>query len=244
MKRQSLNCAALDAIHRRASLALLKPWLAAVAALSMVTGAQAGLVNRGGGMVYDDVLNITWLSDWNYSGTTHYALAVNGRMTQPDAHDWAQSLVYGGYDDWRLPTTGQPDASCSATYEPGFGYPTQYLGFNCTGSEMGHIFYADLGGNAGESVHDATGDTAQEIANLALFVNVHSFNYWSGTIPDTFAGIRWTFSMFDGEQNYTGAIGSTLRAVAVRPGDVVSQVPEPQTLALVLLGLAALARKP
>ncbi len=218
--------------------------LAAVAALAVATGAQAALINRGGGMVYDDVLNITWLSDWNYAQTSNYA--AFGRMTQPDAHDWAQALLYGGYDDWRLPSTGQPDASCSATHEPGFGFPTQYLGFNCTGSEMGHLFYADLGGNAGESVHDATGDTAQEIANFAMFVNVHSFNYWSGTIPDSFAGLRWTFSMFDGEQDTTGANGSTLRAVAVRPGDVVNQVSAPPTLALLLLllGLAALARRP
>lgn len=241
MKQHTLSGGAPGAIRRRANAALLEAGLAAVAAVLTASGAQAALVNRGGGMVYDDVLNITWLSDWNYAQTTNYA--VNGRMTQPAANDWALSLVYGGYDDWRLPTTAQPDASCSATHEPGFGYPTQYLGFNCLGGEMGHIFYTDLGGKAGESVHDATGDTAQEIANFALFVNVHSFGYWSGTIPNNFAGLRWYFSMFDGELDLTGAVGTTLRAVAVRPGDVVNTVSAPQTLALVLLGLAGLAGK-
>lgn len=46
---------------------------------------------------------------------------------------------------------------------------------------MGHLAYTDLGGKADESVLDQTGDTALEIANLALFSNVQSADYWSGT---------------------------------------------------------------
>jgi hypothetical protein len=51
----------------------------------------------------DDVLNITWLQDANYSETPGYsATAV---MTWAEATTWAANLVYGGYSDWRLPTT-------------------------------------------------------------------------------------------------------------------------------------------
>ena len=31
--------------------------------------AQAALIDRGGGMIYDDVQNITWLQNWNYAAT-------------------------------------------------------------------------------------------------------------------------------------------------------------------------------
>ena len=40
--------------------------LAAAAALVALSGAaQADLVNRGGGMIYDTTRNITWLADMN-----------------------------------------------------------------------------------------------------------------------------------------------------------------------------------
>ncbi len=32
--------------------------------------AQAGLIDRGGGMIYDTTQNITWLADWNYAQTS------------------------------------------------------------------------------------------------------------------------------------------------------------------------------
>ena len=41
----------------------------------MAGGANAALYSRAGGtMVYDDVLKITWLADWNYAATSGYAL--------------------------------------------------------------------------------------------------------------------------------------------------------------------------
>ena len=44
-----------------------------VAALCLpVPQAQAALVDRGGGMLYDTVLNITWLQDANYAKTSNY----------------------------------------------------------------------------------------------------------------------------------------------------------------------------
>jgi len=77
--------------------------------------SNAALYDRGGGLVYDDVLDITWMQDANYVGST---------MTWNDAVTWVDGLVYQGYDDWRLPTS---DTSCSGNY--------------CVGSEMGYLFY-------------------------------------------------------------------------------------------------------
>ena len=199
--------------------------LALAAALSVATlSAQAALVARSGGMVYDTVQNITWLQNWN----------TNGPMNWTTANDWANNLVYGGFDDWRLPTTNTTVSSnCAENFNPGGGFPLQYFGFNCTGSEMGHMFYNEFGATAGNSI--LSGSNA---ANLALFTNVQSFDYWSGTGYAPFPDFAWNFGTFDGYQN-AGDKDSALYAVAVRPGDVAAAVPEPQTLALVLLALGA-----
>ncbi|HED39985.1 MAG TPA: hypothetical protein ENJ13_06100 [Chromatiales bacterium] len=45
--------------------------------LGLASTAQATLFNRGGGMIYDDVLDITWLQDANYAVTSDYAAANN-----------------------------------------------------------------------------------------------------------------------------------------------------------------------
>lgn len=56
MKRQTLCCA-----------------LAALGTLS-AGSAQAQLFNRGGGLIYDSVQNVTWLADANYAKTSFLSL--------------------------------------------------------------------------------------------------------------------------------------------------------------------------
>ena len=218
----------------------LKTWASGIAMVALTGAAQAALVNRGGGMIYDTTRNITWLADMNYAGTSvHTGLGVNanGTMTWVAAHDWAINLVYGGFSDWRLPTLNPSDTSCSDNFTP-FGFPTQYFGFNCTGGELSGLFVTDLGNKANESVLNQVGDTAEQIANLALFSNVQSNFYWSGTeyAPDRLS--TWYFRTQNGYQHFFD-VALAFYAVAVRPGDVAARVPEPQTLALALLALGA-----
>lgn len=67
------------------------------------TTANAELIDIGGGMIYDSGQDLTWMQNAD----------VNGPMTWFQAMDWAENLVYGGYDDWRLPSTlGGDDPSC------------------------------------------------------------------------------------------------------------------------------------
>ena len=104
--------------------------LAAGAVVVASGAAQAGLIDRGGGLIYDSTLNITWLQDANYAKTSGYD--ADGRMTWSAANTWAANLVYGGYGDWRLATLNPSDTSCNNTFNPGGGYPTQYYGYSCT----------------------------------------------------------------------------------------------------------------
>jgi len=215
----------------------IKTLAIAAALLAGAASAQAALVNRGGGMIYDTTLNLTWLADMNYAETSGYD--ADGLMDWAAAGDWANNLVYGGFDDWRLPTLNSGDTSCSHNFNPGGGFAQQYYGYNCTGGELSHLFVADLGNSAVTSVLDPTGDTAEQIANLAMFSNVQSYAYWSGLEYAPNTNDVWHFGTFYGIQNYGYYKGDALYAVAVRPGDVAASVPEPQTLALVLLGLGA-----
>ncbi len=202
-------------------------------------------------MIYDTTQNITWLADWNYAVTSGYAAAnadsglnpfdptkriqLDGRMGWRAADTWASNLVYGGFSDWRLPSTTQPDQSCSVSSVGVAG--NQYgWGLNCIGGEMGHLFHTDLGGNANQSVLNQTGDTSQQIANQALFFNMTNV-YWSEQYVE---GTAWTFAVLGGFQNWTFQSFS-FYAVAVRPGDVISSVPEPHSLALALLAFGAMA---
>ena len=53
----------------------------------------ASLVNRGGGLIYDTALNITWLQDANFAKSSAYS--VDGLMTWADAMSWVSNLNYG-----------------------------------------------------------------------------------------------------------------------------------------------------
>lgn len=172
---------------------------------------------------YDTDLNITWLA-------AAAGIDMNRSMSWADANTWAANLSivdnfnHLTYDNWRLPTTLQPDASCSGQSWTSFGY-------GCTGSEMGHLFYSELGGTAGQSILTSM-DT-----DLAKFSNLRGGLYWSGSenVDNPIYADAWGFDFYDGHQDAYGQI-YTFYALAVSPGDVAA-VPEAQTYALMLAGL-------
>jgi hypothetical protein len=71
--------------------------------------SETSLIDRGGGLIYDDVLNVTWLQDAQYAITFGYS--SSGRLTWNEAMTWASGLEYFdsvrgvSWSDWRLPTT-------------------------------------------------------------------------------------------------------------------------------------------
>lgn len=81
--------------------------LALAAGLIDTGSAHAELHDRGGGLLYDDVLNVTWLQDANYAKTSGYSRT--GKMSWADATKWVSTLVYHDpvrnvdHTGWRLP---------------------------------------------------------------------------------------------------------------------------------------------
>ena len=101
-----------------------------------VGSAQGELIDRGNSLIYDTVLDITWMQDMNYAMTSGYD--SDGKMTWDEAIAWVDQLEYGGFDDWRLPAT--PDEPAVWTID---GTGTQ--GYNITTSELGYMYYVNLG---------------------------------------------------------------------------------------------------
>ncbi len=235
----------------------IQQWGGALGIAVLVGSSQAALVDRGGGMVYDTTRNLTWLTDMNHAHTSGYAAAnaggaganlvlADGRMGGDAAKAWADNLVHGGYTDWRLPSINPSDTSCSESADPGGGFPIKYFGYHCTGGELSGLFVTDLGNKGGETVLNQAGDTAEQIANLALFSNVSGNQdwggyYWSGTQDLPFPTDSWVFFNGNGGQYTADRSKFTFFATAVRTGDVASRLPEPQSWALALLALAATA---
>jgi PEP-CTERM motif len=195
----------------------MKKWLMTL--LTVVLFGIAGLANatlfdRGGGLIYDDYSNITWLQDANYAKTSGYD--SDGYMTWWGAMTWADNLVYQGYSDWRLPDAHDWDG----------GGPCS--GWNCYNSEMGHFGILSL---------------PFLFPWNNPFINLEQSLYWSHDMFDDGSGLlgAWYTSFFVDAtwQNVTDIALSVGYAWGVRDGDVAA-IPEPETYTMLFAGLGLL----
>lgn len=226
--------------------------------------AQAALFDRGSGLIYDDVLNVTWLQDANYAKTSGYD--ADGLMTWRSAKTWADNLVYHDsirnidYSDWRLPSV-KPVNGTVFNYNQSFDGSTDGghngFSFNITSpnSELAHLFNVELQNpnyylptgayNPNPNWTGTPNATFQDAAygNTAnTFSNLKSYFYWTGTeyLADGAALNSWAFSTETGYQ-FSSDKSNLMYAWAVREGDV-APVPVPGAIWMFGSGLLGLLR--
>ena len=167
--------------------------------------ANATLIDRGSGMIYDDVLDITWLSDAN----------LGGSMNWDDSVAWADTLIFGGFDDWRLASM---DVNMDNMIVDCFSVSEAA----CQDNELGYMFYQNMVTFADPGL---------------LFTNVQ-FEHWSGTEFAPNPNRAWLFDFLNGDLFDSDKV-NVYGAWAVRSGDVLA-APEPGMIVLLGLGLAGL----
>lgn len=160
---------------------------------------------------YDADLDITWLRDWDYAHTSGFAPLPKLYMTWDAAMSWAETLNVGGFTGWRLPTA---KSGCGSD------------GWLCTDTEMGHLYYTELGNGTGGLYYKWP------------FINADRSGYWLSTSADKDSA--FVFSTSGGNQFVQGKYLVGGLAVVVRPGDVLA-VPEIEGRVMLVLGVSVLA---
>jgi hypothetical protein len=210
--------------------------------------SQASLVDRGNGLLYDNVLNVTWLQDANYAKTSGYS--VTGMMDWASANTWATNLNYQGLTGWRLANITPVNGT---SFNVNFSFNgTTDLGYNIISpySELAYMYHVNLGlkdefNTAGAFQADfgifGNGTYFNGQNNVGLVRNLQSYMYWSGADYSPYnSPYAWSLMTTDGQQSYGNGKNSLLYAWAVRPGDV-SAVPVPAAIWLFTSGLGLLA---
>ena len=218
--------------------------------LTMTGLAQASLTTIGTA-TYDDGAgsknyNLIWDDDNN--GNSVIWLDYTNRNSWSALKAWADGLngtdiltyhldgyqVDWGTNVWRLPDTvdGPYVVGCDGTTT---------AGYNITTSEMGHLYYTELG-NKGYYATDGTyPQDGWGLNNTGDFNNLIASWYWSGTEYADNPDYAWLLNLFHGNQ-YNYYKPNRECGLAVRSGQVsAAPVPVPGTMLLFSTGLAGLA---
>lgn len=216
--------------------------------------AHATLIDRGNGLIYDDVLDVTWLQDANYANTTNYVTSngrsvttSNGEMNWDEAMEWANQLSYAGFTQWRLPTV-KPVNGTNFVYNVSFDGTTDFgEHITSTQSELSYMYFVNLNNPA---VHDSAlgcGPIASSscLLNTSPFNNLQSYNYWTSTEVEVDNNFAWSFNSQHGIQTLFDAKPNEFNAWAVHNGDIAA-VPLPSAfwmLSSAFIGLAKYRKK-
>lgn len=199
--------------------------------------AQAALHDRGGGLLYDDVLNVTWLQDADYVVTSGFA--KDNAIDWANANRWVKDLVYHDpvrnvdITGWRLPKVRPIDGKAFTGKFSVDGSSDEGYNIVSPNSEMAYMFHVNLGL---KSYYDKTGMVTKDFGagrngkewakfeTVGPVKNLRSSIYWTGTpCPPYFNA--WQFHMGTGCQNFYNQ-WDRLCVWAVHDGDVTAQ-PKP-----------------
>ena len=209
----------------------MKKLILVIAFLIFCSTARADLVISGQGtsthgtynLIYDDDINVTW-----------YDFTNTATDTWQNQKNWADTLsvdIEGTtFTDWRLPAT------VNGQIIPTDITPTSR--YNITSSEMGHLYYTELGNLGFEDTNGAFPQPGWGLNNTSPFQNLLDRIYWSGTEFGNNNNAAWDFHFSSGNRDATPS-QNNLYALAVHSGDVAS-VPEPSLELLLSISLIGL----
>jgi hypothetical protein len=188
--------------------------------LFLSTATSAALVDNGGGLIYDTVLDITWAQP-------------DARRSWDDANNWASGLTLGGVSGWRLPYI-----SVEAGAGPLTTFPVKCADVTelaCRDNELGYMFYHNLSGTFSRAI------LFSDDPDLALFPTLQNGFYWSGTEFDS--GQAWDFDFSFGIQFHEGKEFDAPYSWAVHAGNVIPVPAAVWLFASGLMGLLGIARR-
>ena len=129
-----------------------------------VPGVSVTLLDRGNGMFYDTVQNLTWyLAEADSRIKHHWTARVN---SIPTALEYVASLSVNGISGWRLPT-GKASSN-----------PDPYA----ASGELGALFYRSLGGGARTGLPEPYPGPYSGLLQRGF--------YWTGTLVSTAGGMN------------------------------------------------------
>ena len=172
------------------------------------------IINASGGVIHDTPNSFENGTYTLHAGDFGSGGKVDWWAGQAFVH-YLDTINYGGSSLWVLPT--QPD---------------QNYGFNITNSQLGELFYNELGGTAGSPIPSGP------------FSNGQAYTYWSGTEYAAIPSGAWLFYSNNGYQDNHLKF-TQVYVWAVSPGQV-NAVPIPGAVWLFgagLLGLLGLKQR-
>lgn len=231
--------------------------LFSVIGLALTGVSNAALVDRGNGLIYDNVLNVTWQQTVNLAVNQTFGVSgieADGAMSWNTAQTWITAMNNAnhlGYNDWRLPTVSPVSGGTEFNFDLAYDGSSDH-GYNVASvnSEMGYMYHVNLN-NIGfcspsgvcpqpgwvnpPNVSFTDGET-----QTLKFFNVNPMTqdaiYWTG-VGNHGNASAWAFRFGDGNQHArVTSEDSKWYALAVRDGDV-APVPLPVSAWMFLSGL-------
>ena len=214
--------------------------------LVLAAESQAALYDRGGGLIYDDVLDVTWLQDVSY--VQNYYNSEFHAVNWSTANDWVTGLEYSDsvrgavWSDWRLPEIKPAYSGWEGSAEP-TSNPAEYHIYDPSVSganELAYMYYVNLGFDAyTDPILDPSDVPLPTSDHYNPFENLFYLGSWTGNRVEDPEGPNsvWYFHFHFGQTLLDASGGLDTQTVwAVRDGDVGLPSPVPVPPALWLMG--------